>query len=120
MYAIHRQAAPPSGVAHSLSARLTPSCLQGSSRSRSKIIRNLVTATNDCLQLFEIVEEIVQESNGNADLLTNGASNGHRKSPDEQEQVKEAEQEEEQSLTPGQGKEVSQVKKALQDWHCCV
>lgn len=71
MYAIHRQAAPPSGVAFSLSARLTPSCLQGTSTSTSKIVRNLVTATNDFLQLFEVVEEVA-ESNARRSAAVNG------------------------------------------------
>ena len=57
MYAIHRQAVPPNGVSHVVSARLTPSCLQEASTSRSKIIRNLVTARNNFVQVYEIREE---------------------------------------------------------------
>lgn len=90
MYAIHRQAAPPSGAAFSLSARLTPSCLQSTSSSRSKIVRNLVTATNDFLQLFEVVEEIVGSStlalHAQPDSLANGDSN------EEQDDAKQSEE----------------------------
>lgn len=75
LYAIHRQAAPPSGVAFSLSARVTPSCLQGTSTSTSKIVRNLITATNDFLQLFEVVEEVVYDA-GISDVAVNGLANG--------------------------------------------
>jgi hypothetical protein len=78
MYAIHRQAAPPSGVDYSLSARLTPSCLQGSSTARSKTFRNLITARNDFLQLFEIVEEIVEAPNGGIAASPSGEVNGQQ------------------------------------------
>lgn len=95
MYAIHRQAAPPSGVAFSLSARLTPSCLQGTSTSTSKIVRNLVTATNDFLQLFEVVEEVVPRNYGKATEV-HGLSNGQLEEPqaerEQSEQKKPAEQ----------------------------
>lgn len=76
MYAIHRQAAAPSGVAFSLSARLTPSCLQSTSSSRAKIVRNLITATNDFLQLFEVVEEVVSSVEFAVGALPNGIEAG--------------------------------------------
>lgn len=76
MYAIHRQAAPPSGVAYSLSARLTPSCLQSTSSSKSKIVRNLVTARDDFLQLFEVVEEAIGSDASAPALRPHARANG--------------------------------------------
>lgn len=97
MYAIHRQAAPPSGVAFSLSARLTPSCLQGTSTSTSKIVRNLVTATNDFLQLFEVVEEVVDSNAGRSDAV-----NGKLVTP-------EAETEQSEQMKPSESNGETQV-----------
>lgn len=74
MYAIHRQAAPPSGVAFSLSARVTPSCLQSTSSSKTKIVRNLITARNDFLQLFEVEEEVINTASSEAAIPSH--SNG--------------------------------------------
>lgn len=64
IYAIQKQAAPPSGVSHCVSARLTPSCLlheeeqSPSTSSRCRVTRNLVTARSNYLQIFEVVEEL--------------------------------------------------------------
>ena len=81
IYAIQKQAAPPSGVSHCISARLTPSCLllheeeQGgpSTSSHSRIIRNLVTARSNYLQIFEVVEEL-RDAPAVASSLVNGGS----------------------------------------------
>ena len=60
LYAIHKQAAPPSGVSHCISARLTPSCLQQQQQyNNTRIVRNLVTARSNYLQVYEVVEEEV-------------------------------------------------------------
>lgn len=96
MYAIHRQAAPPSGVAFSLSARLTPSCLQSTSSSKSKIVRNLVTARNDFLQLFEVEEDTINSGldasalRAQADGEANVQSNGEGDSSEQLEEKKPA------------------------------
>lgn len=58
LYAIHKQAAPPSGVSHCISARLTPSCLQQQTNA-TRIVRNLVTARSNYIQVFEVVEEVL-------------------------------------------------------------
>lgn len=104
MYAIHRQAAPPSGVAFSLSARLTPSCLQSTSSSKSKIVRNLVTATNDFLQLFEVVEEVVSNGAPALHTLENGVANGEieteRETAEPSEEKKPAEANGETQVSP--------------------
>lgn len=94
MYAIHRQAAPPSGVDHSLSARLTPSCLQGSSTARSKTFRNLITARSDSLQLFEIVEELV-------DAPDSGVAGSADSQAKEQQDVHERQSEEKKPAVNG-------------------
>jgi hypothetical protein len=60
MFAYHRQTLPPSGVCHAVSLRLTPSSLQSNALpgSPSRIIRNLVVARNNFLQIFHVVESI--------------------------------------------------------------
>ena len=65
LYAIHKQAAPPSGVSHCISARLTPSCLQQQhSLTNTRIVRNLVTARSNYIQVFEVVEEVLGRAKG--------------------------------------------------------
>ena len=67
LYAIHKQAAPPSGVSHCISARLTPSCLQqqhGHNDKSARIVRNLVTARSNYIQVFEVVEEVLGRAKG--------------------------------------------------------
>jgi hypothetical protein len=73
MYAIHKQAVPPSGLSHTISARLTPSCYQStpsSSKSQKRIVRQIVAARNNFVQVFDVLEELDEvvhngaESNG--------------------------------------------------------
>lgn len=90
IYAIHKQAAPPSGISHCISARLTPSCLlseDGPSSSRSRITRNLVTARSNYLRIFEVVEELRErESHAAAapDVRLNGESTRIDGSPEDE------------------------------------
>jgi cleavage and polyadenylation specificity factor subunit 1 len=58
MFAYHKQTLPPSGVSHAVSLRLTPSLLQSNALpgSSSRVIRNLVVARNNFLQIFEVRE----------------------------------------------------------------
>ena len=89
IYAIQKQAAPPSGISHCISARLTPSCLlslhnheqedrEPSTSSRARITRNLVTARSNYLQIFEVVEELRDgfTATAAAGLVGSGLVNG--------------------------------------------
>ena len=85
MYAIHRQAVPPSGIAHVVSARLMPSCLQESSTSTSRIVRNMVTANNDYLQIFEVQEECRPLTSLNVAPQANGVKREETEEEDNEE-----------------------------------
>lgn len=72
MHALYKQAAPPSGFSHVVSARLTPSCLQGSSNAKSRITRNVIAARNNFVQVFQVVEELsISHVNGVAQQSVN-------------------------------------------------
>jgi hypothetical protein len=64
MFAYHKQTLPPSGVSHAVSLRLTPSSLQSNALpgSSSRVIRNLVVARNNFLQIFEVREFFDEKS----------------------------------------------------------
>lgn len=73
MYAIHKQAVPPSGLSHTISARLTPSCYQStSSRSQKRIVRQIVAARNNFLQVFDVLEELDEVVQNGSDTQSNG------------------------------------------------
>lgn len=54
MQAFHRVQVPPTGIAHALSVRLTPSTEVAP--SQSNVISHLVTARNSLLQVWEVRE----------------------------------------------------------------
>jgi hypothetical protein len=63
VYSIFRQSCGPSGHEHAISLRLTPACL--TSTSSIKVIRNLVLAKGNSLQVYDVcVEQVKPQANG--------------------------------------------------------